>query len=192
VDEYTRECLALEVERSMTALEVVDVIRQVVLIRGVPGHIRSDNGSEFIAQAIRSWLESAAISTLYIAPASPWENGYAESFFSRLRDELLNAELFADLREAKVLAAAWQNEYNHRRPHSSLDYLTPAAFAAKGAPSVTEASVRKHEEETLGALPLDPGQGQCPWTPASSPPVEEGQMKPEGANMVPTLIATGT
>jgi transposase InsO family protein len=136
VDEYTRECLALEVERSMTAWDVVDVIRQVVLIRGVPGHIRSDNGPEFIAQAIRSWLESAGIGTLYIAPASPWENGYAESFFSRLRDELLNAELFADLREAKALAASWQNEYNHRRPHSSLGYLTPAAFAAKGGASI--------------------------------------------------------
>ena len=131
VDEYTRECLALEVERSMTAWDVVDVIRQVVLIRGVPGYIRSDNGPEFIAQAIRSWLESAGIGTLYIAPASPWENGYAESFHSRLRDELLNAELFADLREAKALAASWQNEYNHRRPHSSLGYLAPAAFAAK-------------------------------------------------------------
>jgi len=156
VDEYTRECLALEVERSMTALEVVDVSRQVVLIRGAPQHIRSDNGPEFIAQAIRSWLEAAAIGTLYIAPASPWENGYAESFFSRLRDELLNAELFADLRQAKALAASWQNEYNHRRPHSSLDYLTPAAFAAKCARSADKAAITQSEEKILGGLPPKP------------------------------------
>jgi putative transposase len=174
VDEYTRECLALEVERSMTAWDVVDVIRQVVLIRGVPGYVRSDNGPEFIAAAIRSWLEWAGIGTLYIAPASPWENGYAESFFSRLRDELLNAELFADLREAKALAAAWQNEYNHRRPHSSLSYLTPAAFAAKCVEG----------REGLGALPPNPR--------LLSPPVEEETTKPEGVNMVPTLITAGT
>jgi putative transposase len=174
VDEYTRECLALEVERSMTAWDVVDVIRQVVLIRGAPEHIRSDNGPEFIAAAIRSWLESAGIGTLYIAPASPWENGYAESFFSRLRDELLNAELFADLREAKTLAATWQSEYNHRRPHSSLGYLSPAAFAAKCSEG----------RQSLGALPPNPR--------LLSPPVEEAETKPEGANMVPTLITTGT
>lgn len=174
VDEYTRECLALEVERSMTAWDVVDVIRQVVLIRGTPGYIRSDNGPEFIAQAIRSWLESAGIGTLYIAPASPWENGYAESFFSRLRDELLNAELFADLREAKALAASWQNEYNHRRPHSSLGYLTPAAFAAKCVAG----------REDLGAPPPNPR--------LLSPPVEEAKPKPKSVNMVQTLITTGT
>jgi len=131
VDEYTRECLALEVERSLTAWDVVDVIRQVVWGRRAPQHLRSDNGPEFIAQVLRTWLASAEIGTLYIAPASPWENGYAESFFSRLRDELLNAEVFADLREAQALAAGWRNEYNQRRPHSSLGYLTPAAYAAQ-------------------------------------------------------------
>jgi len=130
VDEYTRECLALEVERSIKAIDVLDVLSQVLLIRGVPGHIRGDNGPEFIARAIRDYLRTAGIGTLYVAPGSPWENGYAESFFSRLRDELLNAESFADLREAKVLGAGWQSEYNHRRPHSALGYQTPAAFAA--------------------------------------------------------------
>ena len=130
VDEYTRECLALEVERSLKAIDVIDILSQVLLIRGVPRHIRSDNGPEFIARAIRGYLETAGVGALYIAPGSPWENGYAESFFSRLRDELLNAELFADLREAKVLAAGYQSEYNHRRPHSALGYRAPAAFAA--------------------------------------------------------------
>lgn len=130
IDEYTRECLALEVERSLTSLEVIDVLSQVLLIRGAPGHIRSDNGPEFIAAAMRQFLQTAGVGTLYIEPGAPWENGYAESFHGRLRDELLNSEDFADLREAKVLAARWQNDYNHRRPHSSLRYQTPARFAA--------------------------------------------------------------
>ena len=129
IDEYTRECLALEVERSMTSLDVIDVLAQVLLIRGAPGNIRSDNGPEFIACAMRQYLETAGVGTLYIEPGAPWENGYAESFHGRLRDELLNAEDFADLREAKALAALWQNDYNHRRPHSSLEYKTPAKFA---------------------------------------------------------------
>ena len=130
IDEYTRECLALEVERSMTSLEVIDVLAQVLLIRGAPRHLRSDNGPEFIASAMRTYLEAAGVGTLYIEPGAPWENGYAESFHGRLRDELLNAEDFADLREAQALAASWRNDYNHRRPHSSLGYQTPATFAA--------------------------------------------------------------
>jgi len=130
VDEFTRECVALEVERSITAADVVNVLTELFMIRGVPAHIRSDNGGEFIAEAIRRLAALTGLEMLYIAPASPWENGYAESFHGRLRDELLNAELFADVQEAKALAAVWKNEYNHRRPHSSLGYTTPAAFAA--------------------------------------------------------------
>jgi len=130
VDEYTRECLLLEVERSLKAVDVVDLISQVMLIRGVPKHIRSDNGPEFIAEAIRRYLAQASVETLYVEPGSPWENGYVESFHSRLRDELLNAEIFDSLRDAKSLAATWKNEYNHRRPHSSLGYRTPATYAA--------------------------------------------------------------
>jgi len=130
VDEYTRECLLLEVDRSIRAQDVVGLISEVMAIRGVPGHIRSDNGPEFIARAIREFLAVAGVETLYVEPGSPWENGYAESFHSRLRDELLNAEVFEGLREAKTLAAGWKNEYNHRRPHSSLGYRTPAAYAA--------------------------------------------------------------
>lgn len=130
VDEFTRECLALEVNRSMTAKDVIDVLAELFIIRGVPEHIRSDNGPEFIANAIGEYLHRADAEVKYIQPGSPWENGYAESFHSRLRDELLNAELFMDLRDAQYHAARWKNEYNHRRPHSSLNYRTPAMFAA--------------------------------------------------------------
>ena len=130
VDEYTRECVALEVDRSITAEKVIDVLVELFRIRGVPKHIRSDNGPEFIAQAIRRWLSQAGVETLYVEPGSPWENGYAESFHSRLRDELTNREEFTNLAEAKHLADAWRLEYNHRRPHSSLGYQTPAEFAA--------------------------------------------------------------
>ena len=132
-DEFTRECLALEGARSMTAPDVLEVLKFLVEVRGAPEHIRSDNGPEFIAHAIRRWLEEAGVATLYIEPGAPWENAYCESFNSRLRDELLDRELFGSLQEAKVLAEDYRLEYNHHRPHSSLDYLTPAAFAAKAA-----------------------------------------------------------
>jgi transposase InsO family protein len=148
VDEYTRECLALEARRSFTSGDVIEVLRELVLIRGRPMHIRSDNGPEFIAKAICSWLESARVKTLYIEPGAPWENGYAESFHGRLRDELLDAELFTCLAEAKMLSMQWRLEYNHRRPHSSLGYVTPAAFAA----SLAQAPV--------GAAPL-PAPGRA-------------------------------
>lgn len=157
VDEFTRECLVLEVERSITAADVIDLLRELFLIRGVPRFIRSDNGPEFIAQAIRSYLERAQVGTLYIAPGSPWENGVAESFHGKVRDELLNAEIFQDLREAKGLAGWWKNEYNHRRPHSGLDYQTPAAFASL-------LTNREEEEEGLSvgskgrSVPSNPGE----------------------------------
>jgi putative transposase len=144
VDEYTRECPALEVARSITAADVIDVLAELFIVRGVPGHIRSDNGPEFIATAIRDYLAKAGVVTLYIEKGAPWENGYAESFHGKLRDELLNTEIFADLREAKALATCWRNQYNHRRPHSSLNYLTPAAFAASLA------------RPPVGAAPLPP------------------------------------
>lgn len=180
VDEYTRECLALEVERGLTASAVIDLVGRVILIHGAPRFIRSDNGPEFIARALRSYLEAANVGTLYIAPGSPWENGYNESFNGKLRDELLNAEMFADLREAKSLAARWRNDYNHRRPHSSLGYLTPAAFAAQCG------------RKASGALPPNPRQGLCPWTPASSPPANALPAPAQDRRVCPTLIATGT
>jgi len=151
-DEFTREGLAVEVSRSIKALDVIDTLASVMLIRGLPRHIRSDNGPEFIAAAIRRYLETAGVATLYIEPGAPWQNGYAESFGGKFRDELLNAELFADLGEARELSAWWKNEYNHRRPHSSLGYVAPAVFAAatraRGVPLRLEDSPPLHPPST--------------------------------------------
>ena len=129
-DEYTREALAIEVERSITSTDLIETLRYLFEVRGAPQHIRSDNGPEFIAQALRRWLAESGVGTLYIAPGAPWENGFNESFNSRFRDELLNGELFTSLQEAKVVTEDYRLEYNHRRPHSSLGYQTPAEFAA--------------------------------------------------------------
>ena len=157
IDEYTRECLVLDGSRSFKSSEVLDVLRDLFLIRGVPKHIRSDNGPEFIAQAVRKFLDDTGVETLYIEPGSPWQNGYAESFNSRLRDELLDAEVFADLREAHVLSANWKNDYNHRRPHSSLEYKTPAQFAAScGRPPVRAAPLPTDDRTTPTLAPSTP------------------------------------
>jgi transposase InsO family protein len=129
VDEYTRECVALEVARSMTARRVTEILAGLFLTRGAPLHLRSDNGPEFIAAEVRRWLAQAKVDALYIEPGSPWENGYAESFHARLRDELLDREEFQSPLEARVPSAAWRQEYDHSRRHSSLGYQTPAAFA---------------------------------------------------------------
>jgi IS30 family transposase len=137
----------------MTAVDVIDVLAEVFRQRGLPRCIRSDNGPEFIAAAIRQYLGSAGIDTLYIEPGSPWENGYAESFHGRLRDELLNLEVFANLGEAKALAAHWKQEYNHVRPHSSLGYATPAAFAAQCSHGINQ---KDNGTEASGALPPNP------------------------------------
>lgn len=130
VDEFTRECLTIEVERGLTADEVVSTLEYLFEVRGEPEFIRSDNGPEFIAEAVQSWLSRRGAKTLYIAPGSPWENAYSETFNSRLRDELLDREQFETLKEAKVLIEDHRLDYNHRRPHSSLGYQTPAEFAA--------------------------------------------------------------
>jgi putative transposase len=130
VDEYSRECLALEAARSITAEDVLSTLAGLFMHRGEPDYIRSDNGPEFIAKALKKWLAASGIKTLYIEPGAPWENAYSETFISRLRDELLNREVFANVKEAKVLAEDYRNHYNHRRPHGALGYLTPAEFAA--------------------------------------------------------------
>ena len=142
-DEHTRECLALEVDRGITADRVVDILTHLFLTRGVPAHIRSDNGPEFIARAIRRHAACAGLEMLYVAPGSPWENGYAESFFSRLRDELLNCEEFANLAEARWFARRRQREHNEERPHSALGYLTPAEYASGNTPRVGAGTLGK-------------------------------------------------
>jgi putative transposase len=129
LDEYTRECLATLVERRLTSLDVIDQLFHLFVFRGIPEHVRSDNGPEFTAKAVRSWLNRLGAKTLFIEPGSPWENGYIESFNGKLRDELLNREIFTTLIEAKVLIADWRKGYNQFRPHSSLHYKPPAPEA---------------------------------------------------------------
>ena len=147
VDEYTRECLTLKVDRSITSEDVIDTLAELFAMHGVPRCIRSDNGPEFIAAAIRQWLGRLEIETLYIEPGSPWENGYAESFFSRFRDEFLATEEFESLSVARRLTGQWREDYNHHRPHSSLGYVPPAEFAARSTASVRATpSLQQHCE----------------------------------------------
>ncbi|MGN7161977.1 IS3 family transposase [Sphingomonas sp. SAFR-052] len=129
IDEASRECLALVVSRQLRHEDVLAALADLFIERGPPAHIRSDNGSEFIATAVQTWLGQIGVKTLYIAPGSPWENGYNESFNGSLRDELLNGEIFYSLAEARVLIEAWRRHYNTVRPHSSLGYRPPAPEA---------------------------------------------------------------
>jgi transposase InsO family protein len=126
IDEYTRECLAIDVARKIRSQQVLESLAALFIRRGVPEHIRSDNGPEFTAHVVRRWLKRLGVRALYIEPGSPWENGYIESFNGKLRDELLNGEIFDTLLEARVLTERWRQEYNHTRPHSSLGYRPPA------------------------------------------------------------------
>jgi len=129
LDEYTRECLRIAAARRITAQDVIYELGELFLERGIPEHIRSDNGPEFTARAIRQWLKDLGVKTLYIEPGSPWENGYIESFNGKLRDELLNVEIFTTLFEAQVLIENWRKDYNQIRPHSALGYRPPAPEA---------------------------------------------------------------
>ena len=129
VDEFSRECLAIRVARKISSQDVIEELFYLLLFRGIPEHIRSDNGPEFTARAVRSWLSRLGVKTLFIERGSPWENGYIESFNGKLRDELLNREIFTTLEEAKVLIEQWRREYNQVRPHSALGYQPPAPEA---------------------------------------------------------------
>jgi len=129
IDEYSRECLAILVKRHITSQDVIDQLFELFIFRSIPEHIRSDNGPEFTARAIRRWLNRVGVKTLFIEPGSPWENGYIESFNGKLRDELLNREIFTTLTEARVLIELWRRECNQVRPHSSLGYRPPAPEA---------------------------------------------------------------
>ena len=129
LDEYTRECLTIHVARSISSGQVIQVLEWLFLLRGAPGHLRSDNGPEFVAHALQKWLRGRHCNTLYITPGSPWENPFIESFNGTFRGECLDRWIFADGREAQAVIEQWRQEYNHRRPHSSLGYLPPAVFA---------------------------------------------------------------
>jgi transposase InsO family protein len=126
IDEFTHECLAIRVSRKLKATDVIDVLSDLFILRGVPEHIRSDNGAEFTAKAVQDWMTAVGAKTAYIAPGSPWENGFIESFNARLRDELLDGEIFYSLKEAQVIVESWRRHYNTVRPHGSLGYRPPA------------------------------------------------------------------
>ena len=138
IDEFTRECMAIRIGRKLKSTDVIDVLSDLFILRGIPTHVRSDNGPEFIAQALRDWLAAVESKTAYIMPGSPWENGYCESFNSKLRDELLNGEIFYTLKEAKIVIQTWRKHYNTIRPHSSLRYQQPA-------PEVLQWPAPKHQ-----------------------------------------------
>ncbi|UIJ70528.1 IS3 family transposase [Aurantimonas sp. HBX-1] len=129
IDEFTRECIAIRIDRKLKSTDVIDVLSDLFILRGVPGHVRSDNGPEFVAKAVREWITAVGAKTAFIEPGSPWENGYCESFNSKLRDELLNGELFYSLAEARIVIECWRQHYNTRRPHSALGYRPPAPAA---------------------------------------------------------------
>ena len=126
LDEFSRECLAIKVDRKLNSTNVIDALTDLFIMRGSPAFIRSDNGPEFIAQAVREWIAAVGAKTAYIEPGSPWENGYCESFNGRFRDELLNGEIFYSLREAQIIIEEWRKHYNTKRPHSALGYRPPA------------------------------------------------------------------
>ena len=126
LDEFTRECLAIRVDRKLGSIDVIDVLSDLFILRGIPAHVRSDNGPEFAAKAVRAWIAAVGARTAYIEPGSPWENGYVESFNARLRDELLDGEVFYSLKEAKVVIEGWRRHYDNSRPHSALGYRPPA------------------------------------------------------------------
>jgi putative transposase len=148
IDEFSRECLALKVERKLKSEDVIDALNELFLERGVPQHIRSDNGSEFIAEELRDWLKTLNVKPLYILPGSPWENGFVESFHSRFRAELLSRELFDTLWEAQVVIKDWRHDYNTVRPHSALGYKPPAPEAVDVSEGHAKDSLSKDVVET--------------------------------------------
>jgi transposase InsO family protein len=145
MDEFSRECLAIDVARKLNSQDVLERLADLFITRGVPDYIRSDNGSEFTAETLQKWLQGIGVKTLFIEPGSPWENGYIESFNGRLRDELLNVEIFDTLLEAKVLIEGWRQIYNRIRPHSALGYRPPAP----------EAWLKRPQKEDLRAIKIN-------------------------------------
>ena len=154
VDEFTHECLAIRIARRLKAIDVIDVLSDLFILRGVPGHVRSDNGPEFVATAVQAWIATVGAKTAYIAPGSPWENGYIESFNARLRDELLDGEIFYTLKEAKIVIESWRRHYNTVRPHASLGYRAPAPEVF--VPALAAWPATRSRTAPTATLPLEP------------------------------------
>ena len=168
IDEFTRECLAVEAARSFTARDVKLTLQYLFAVRGSPQHIRSDNGPEFVAKEIQRWLNQALVRTLYINKSSPWENGYVESFNGKLRDELLDRELFLGLDEARYVLDEWRNDYNHRRPHSGIGWQTPVAYAARMNDADGAFPPATLADPPVGTAPLPTAQPACSLNPILS------------------------
>jgi transposase InsO family protein len=156
LDEFTHECLAIRISRKLKAIDVIDVLSDLFIQRGIPGHIRSNNGPEFVAKAVQEWITAVGAKTAYIEPGSPWENGYIESFNARLRDELLNGEIFYSLREAQVVIESWRRHYNAVRPHASLGYKPPAPEVFVPALTVWPAALNRQAPPATLAQPPAP------------------------------------
>ena len=167
IDEFTHECLAIRIERKLKSIDVIDVLSDLFILRGAPEHVRSDNGPEFAAKAVQEWIAAVGAKTAYIAPGSPWENGFIESFNARLRDELLDGEIFYSLAEAKIVIESWRRHYNTVRPHGSLGYKPPApevfvpALAARAAarPRTRSAALASPEPVLELTFQMDPSVG---------------------------------
>ncbi len=194
LDEFTWQCLSLEVEHSTTSADVIETLDRLVEVYGLPDFIRSDNGPEFVARAVNDWIAEKGFRTLFIEPGSPWQNCYIESFNARFRDEFLNVESFATLLEAKVLSAEHRDKYNHRRPHSSLHGLAPAEFAAAclNPPGCSQAPSASDELRTHSRLPEPVNNPPAPRL-AKGVPIADHQAekptppKPEEPNPSPKL-----
>ena len=179
IDEFTHECLAIRIDRKLKSIDVIDVLSDLFVLRGVPEHIRSDNGPEFVAKTVQEWITAAGARTAYITPGSPWENGFIESFNARLRDELLDGEIFYSLAEAKIVIESWRRHYNAVRPHGSLGYKPPApevfvpALAGRaGGCAIPASYAARASIEAVNALTfkVDPSVGADQQDePASSP-----------------------
>lgn len=154
VDEFTHECLAIRIARRLKAIDVINVLSDLFILRGVPGYVRSDNGPEFVAKAVQEWIAAVGAKTAYITPGSPWENGYIESFNARLRDELLDGEIFYTLKEAKIVIESWRRHYNTVRPHASLGYRAPAPEVF--VPALAAWPATRSQPAPTAALPLEP------------------------------------
>ena len=154
IDEFTHECLAIRIDRRLKAIDVIDVLSDLFILRGLPEHIRSDNGPEFVAKAVQGWISAVGAKTAYIAPGSPWENGFIESFNARLRDELLDGEIFYTLAEAKIVVESWRRHFNTVRPRGSLGYKPPAPEVF--VPAMTARATAQPEPTTPPALASRP------------------------------------